>query len=115
VGGAVLLAGGYAAYKLTRRDTQRVEAYTGERAEDLSEEDLVDAMDHLGIQKIELDDADQAIVTDAEEGVAPAVDSTAAEQPSYLDELEKLGQLRDEGVITDEEFAAKKQQLLGLV
>lgn len=29
-------------------------------------------------------------------------------------ELEKLGQLKADGVITEEEFAAKKKQLLGL-
>jgi predicted Zn-dependent peptidase len=33
---------------------------------------------------------------------------------SYLDELEKLAGLRDRGVITEEEFEAKKKQLLGL-
>lgn len=29
-------------------------------------------------------------------------------------EIEKLGQLKADGVITEEEFAAKKKQLLGL-
>jgi hypothetical protein len=29
-------------------------------------------------------------------------------------ELEKLGQLKADGIITEEEFAAKKKQLLGL-
>jgi hypothetical protein len=33
---------------------------------------------------------------------------------SPLDELEKLASLRQKGIITDEEFAAKKKQLLGL-
>ncbi len=33
---------------------------------------------------------------------------------SYLDELERLAGLRDQGIITDEEFEAKKGQLLGL-
>lgn len=31
-----------------------------------------------------------------------------------LDELEKLAQLRDRGIVTEEEFAAKKKLLLGL-
>ena len=35
-------------------------------------------------------------------------------QTSDLDELEKLASLRDRGIITDEEFEAKKKQLLGL-
>ncbi|MES0360585.1 MAG: SHOCT domain-containing protein [Anaerolineales bacterium] len=28
--------------------------------------------------------------------------------------MEKLGELRDKGIITDEEFEAKKKELLGL-
>lgn len=35
-------------------------------------------------------------------------------KPSNLDELEKLAALRDKGIITEEEFEAKKRQLLGL-
>lgn len=31
---------------------------------------------------------------------------------SSLDDLKKLAELRDEGIITEEEFAAKKKQLL---
>jgi hypothetical protein len=29
-------------------------------------------------------------------------------------ELERLSQLRDQGIITNEEFQAKKQQILGI-
>ena len=32
----------------------------------------------------------------------------------YIDELKKLAELRDLGIITDEEFEAKKKELLGL-
>ena len=48
-------------------------------------------------------------------GIAPdpAVEAEAAGDPQ-LDELERLAALRDQGVITDEEFEAKKKQLLGL-
>ncbi|PNX46429.1 MAG: hypothetical protein BV457_04070 [Thermoplasmata archaeon M9B1D] len=31
-----------------------------------------------------------------------------------MDELEKLARLRDKGIISEEEFEAKKKQLLGL-
>jgi hypothetical protein len=31
-----------------------------------------------------------------------------------LEELEKLGELRDKGIITDAEFEARKKELLGL-
>jgi Short C-terminal domain len=42
----------------------------------------------------------------------PAPAAPAA--PSYTAELERLAQLRDEGVITSEDFEAKKKQLLGI-
>ena len=35
-------------------------------------------------------------------------------EASYIGELEKLAQLKDRGVITEEEFQAKKKQILGL-
>ena len=38
----------------------------------------------------------------------------AKSQNFTADEIRKLAQLRDEGVITDEEFTAKKKQLLGI-
>jgi Short C-terminal domain len=34
--------------------------------------------------------------------------------PDYTAELERLAQLRDQGVITSEDFEAKKKQLLGI-
>ena len=37
-----------------------------------------------------------------------------APEPDYVSELERLAQLRDQGVITAEDFDAKKRQLLGL-
>jgi hypothetical protein len=35
-------------------------------------------------------------------------------EPDYVAELERLAQLKAQGIISEEEFAAKKQQLLGL-
>jgi hypothetical protein len=49
------------------------------------------------------------------QGVAPGQSLTAASTPSPLglaDELGKLAGLRDQGVLSDEEFQAMKQQLL---
>jgi predicted Zn-dependent peptidase len=37
-----------------------------------------------------------------------------AAPPEYMEELEQLAQLRDQGILTPEEFEAKKQQILGL-
>jgi putative oligomerization/nucleic acid binding protein len=47
-----------------------------------------------------------------EEQAPPA--PAAPAQPDYTAELEKLAALRDQGVITAEDFEAKKKQLLGL-
>jgi hypothetical protein len=51
-------------------------------------------------------------------GEAPAQQETApapaAAEPDYTAELEKLASLRDQGVITDADFEAKKKQLLGI-
>jgi hypothetical protein len=122
----VLLAVGAAAYgavKLTRKDADRIEQHTGTSVEELSDEDLVAAMEELGIQSIELDENDRAIITRetdqslaSPESAAASVEPEAlpAQEVSYLDELERLAGLRDQGVITEEEFAAKKGQLLGL-
>ncbi len=38
----------------------------------------------------------------------------AAAEPDYMDELTQLAQLRDQGILTPEEFEAKKKQVLGL-
>jgi hypothetical protein len=44
---------------------------------------------------------------------APAP-QTATGESDYTAELEKLAKLRDEGVISAEDFEAKKKQLLGI-
>jgi hypothetical protein len=49
------------------------------------------------------------------EAPAPAQEAPAAPQgggPSTLDQLKQLGELKDQGVLTDEEFAAQKAKLL---
>jgi hypothetical protein len=38
----------------------------------------------------------------------------AAPEPEYVGELERLAQLRDQGILSDEEFEAKKKQDLGI-
>ena len=39
---------------------------------------------------------------------------SAASEPEYVGELERLAQLRDQGILSEEEFEAKKRQLLGI-
>jgi hypothetical protein len=47
------------------------------------------------------------------EEVAPSP-ASAAHEPEYMAELERLAQLRDQGIVSEEEFEAKKKQILSL-
>jgi hypothetical protein len=38
----------------------------------------------------------------------------APAEPDYTAELQQLAQLRSQGILTDEEFEAKKKQILGI-
>lgn len=50
----------------------------------------------------------------ADEPGAAEPAAVAPEQPAYVAELEQLARLRDQGVLSPEEFEAKKRQLLGI-
>jgi hypothetical protein len=117
IGGMVILGVGYGAYKLSQSQVQQVEQHTGKRAEDLTEEELEGVLDELGITPQEPTDDEIAMLEaeDARTGKPePLAASPAKTEESYLDELERLASLRDQGIITQEEFEAKKKQLLGL-
>jgi nucleoid-associated protein YgaU len=126
VGGATLLLVGGAAYKMGQSSVQQIEQHTGKPADQLSQEELETAMDELGIEEQELTAEDQAAIeaeaVDApasspqtQQAAPPPAPSTAqAAQPDYIEELERLADLAEKGIITDEEFQAKKKQLLGL-
>jgi hypothetical protein len=108
----VLLVGGlvaFGAYKMSKKDADKIKEHTGTDPEDMSDEELEKAMKELNIEKQMRDDSDQ----EAGEN-APAQEGQGSDESSYLDELERLAQLRDDGIITKEEFETKKQQLLGL-
>ncbi len=114
IGGATMLLVGGAAYKLGQKSVKQIEEHTGKPAEDLTEQELEAAMDELGIQEEEITDADMAAL-EAEAVDAPSSAQTAApDQAGYIEELKKLAELKDAGIISDEEFEAKKKQLLGL-
>jgi hypothetical protein len=49
-----------------------------------------------------------------EQPVEAAAPAPAASEPEYVGELERLAQLRDQGIVSDEEFEAKKKQILGI-
>ena len=106
----VLLVGGlvaFGAYKLSTRDADRVQQHTGIPPEEMTDEELEQAMDDLGIEKQRRD------ASDVEVGTEPATAPGAA-SPSPADELAKLAELRNQGVLTDAEFEAQKQKILGL-
>ena len=108
----VLLAGGlvaYGVYKMSKKDAQRIEEHTGTNPEEMTDEELEKAMAELNIEKQYRDESDQEV----SEG-APAGESQGTSEPSYLDELERLSNLKDDGIITEAEFEAKKKKLLGL-
>ena len=48
------------------------------------------------------------------EAAAPSPAPAAAPEPQYMAELQRLAQLRDQGIVSEEEFQAKKKLLLGL-
>jgi hypothetical protein len=96
------------AYKMGKGNAQKVEEYTGKPVDTLTDEELAAAMEDLNIELPE----DDAASTEVDDGYID--DDAPAEQPDYVAELEGLAVLRDQGVITEEEFEAKKKQLLGL-
>jgi Short C-terminal domain len=49
----------------------------------------------------------------AQQAAAPPPPAAPAD-PDYVAELEQLAQLRNQGIISDEEFEAKKKQILGI-
>jgi hypothetical protein len=49
----------------------------------------------------------------AEQVASPAAPVAPADTDDLLNQLERLGQLRDSGVLTEAEFAAQKARLLG--
>jgi len=108
----ILLVGGlvaFGAYKMSKKDAQRIEEHTGTNPEEMSDEELEKAMAELNIEKEYRDDSDQEYVEDA-----PAAGSQGSAEPDYMAELERLAGLKDQGIISEEEFEAKKKQLLGL-
>jgi len=49
-----------------------------------------------------------------EQAAAPAPAAAAAAESDYMAELEELAKLRDQGILSPEEFEAKKKQILGI-
>jgi uncharacterized protein YpuA (DUF1002 family) len=72
VAGAVIVAVGASATKMSQAEVQQVEQHTGTKVEDLSEEQLDTAMSDLGIEGQEPTDQEIAML-EAEEDKNPSV------------------------------------------
>lgn len=59
-------------------------------------------------------DAARAAEAQPEAAAPAAAPAAAAGQPDYVAELQELAKLRDAGILTPEEFEAKKAQILGI-
>jgi hypothetical protein len=112
VAGAVLLAVGTSAVKMSPNEVQQVEQYTGQKAEDLSEEQLDAAMEELGIEGQEPTDQEIAMLEAEDQKAQPAPGVSPSSQDDMISKLERLGTLKAQGLLTDEEFALAKQKLL---
>jgi hypothetical protein len=122
IGGAVLLAVGTSATKMSQSEVQQVEQHTGMKAEDLSEEQLDAAMNELGIEGQEPTDQEIAMLEAEEDkdtaanphaATATAAQQAPTAQADMVTQLERLGALKAQGLLTEEEFAAQKAKLLG--
>lgn len=125
IGGMVVLAaaGTAAAVKLSKQDAQKIEEHTGLPPEQLEDEDLTQAMQELNIQSQPLTAEEQAALAGqgapaqapaaAPQG-QPGASTAPPPQADYITQIKQLAELRDAGILTDEEFEAKKKQILGI-
>ena len=76
----------------------------------------VGAVSHRQQKKYAQKDAEQQMAYEQQQAqMAPqAPPAQIAAEPDYMAELEKLAQLKSQGIITEDEFQAKKRQLLGI-
>lgn len=114
----MMLVGGliaFGAYKFSKRDSERIEEHTGQPVDQLTDEELEKAMADLNIEKQTVTEEEQQYIDAQDNPDDDEYDEEyEEEEPSYLDELERLAQLKDQGIISEEDFEAKKKQLLGL-
>lgn len=116
IGGAVMVTAGaaaYGAYKFSQKDVERIEEHTGAPVEELTDEELQGAMKDLNIQSQEMTAEERTQLGAAQES-PEGEEYEDEDEADYLDEIERLADLRDRGILSEEEFQAKKKQLLGL-
>ena len=75
----------------------------------MTDEELAQAMDQLGHREADVTAADQQQAAARTGGAA----APASGGGTDIDQLQQLADLHAQGILTDEEFAAKKAQILG--
>jgi hypothetical protein len=60
------------------------------------------------------DQAQEAPPAPADEAAAPEAAAPEADVNTQIEQVKQLAVLKDQGILTEEEFAAKKAQILGL-
>jgi hypothetical protein len=107
------------AIKLSQQDAQRIQQHTGLPPQELEDQDLQQALQELSIQPQPLTAEDQAALNQSGSAQAQtqqnttSAESTQPEQ-DVITQIERLADLRDRGILTDEEFEAKKRLPLGI-
>ncbi len=99
----------FGAYKMSKKDADRIEEHAGKSPEEMTDEELERAMAELNIEKQYREEGDQEYADESGDEYYEEDD-----EPDYLDELERLAQLKEQGILTEEEFEAKKKQLLDM-
>ena len=103
--GALVVGTGALAYKLGKKQTKQVEEASGKPIDEMTDEEIQKYVEENNIETEPLDEHDRAYL-----------DANKAQPKggSYLDEIERLAKFRDEDIITEDEFQAKKKELLNL-
>jgi hypothetical protein len=93
------------AIKLHRDDIRKIVEEKGKPIREMSENELLAAMEELGVESHEVTEEDQQETT-----AASKIETTMED----LELLEKLTEMLYKGFITDEEYQQKKKDILGL-
>lgn len=116
VGGMVIITaqGTSRAVKLSQQDAQRIQQHTGMAPQEMEDDDLNQAMQELSITPQPLTAEDQAALGENQAPQPTSQPAATAPEQDVITQIERLADLHDRGILSDEEFEAKKRQLLGI-
>jgi hypothetical protein len=119
----VLLAGEGSSppIKISEQDAQKIQQQEGMSVEQLEDNDLREAMQELNIHSVPLTPQDEAALG-LRPSSAPSGTVTVARPPSppttpqasIESQLQSLQSMKDKGYITEDDYNAKKKQILGI-